>query len=97
MVLTPFNLWNWGLSFYGMTTIEFWLGTKEGEASKGFISWKDNIFLVFGTYKIFRVLSPSLRSPPFTGIEWSFYLADNGYSQDGFMNKEESDLEMVGL
>ena len=33
---------------------------------------------------MFRILSPSLRNVPFTGIEWSFMFKDEGYDYDGF-------------
>jgi hypothetical protein len=42
------------------------------------------LFLFFGTNKYFRVLSPSLRNVPFTGLEWSFLMRDLvGYSNTG--------------
>lgn len=53
----------------------------------------DNLYRVFGTYKIFRVLSPSFRNVPFTGLEWSFKLKDEGFDCDGFFI-EEVDAEL---
>lgn len=29
------------------------------------------------------MLSPSLRSSPFTGLEWSFQMKDDGFDEDG--------------
>ena len=40
----------------------------------------DNLYLIFGTNKLFRMLSPSLRSVPFTGIEWAFLMSELGYN-----------------
>jgi hypothetical protein len=48
-----------------------------------FDSAEDNLFEVFGTHKLLRVLSPSLRNVPFTGIEWSFLMSDLGFDQRG--------------
>lgn len=53
----------------------------------------DNLYRVFGTYKIFRVLSPSFRNVPFTGLEWSFKFKDEGYDCEGF-SIVEVDAEM---
>ena len=39
-----------------------------------FSSITDNLYRIFGTNNIFRVLSPSFRNVPFTGLEWSFKL-----------------------
>jgi hypothetical protein len=47
-----------------------------------FRSIKDNLYKVFGTYSLFSVLSPSLRNVPFTGIEWSYQLKDQGYGDN---------------
>ena len=44
---------------------------------------EDNLFEVFGTHKLFRVLSPSMRNVPFTGIEWAFLMSDLGFDQQG--------------
>ena len=44
---------------------------------------KDNLFTIFGTSKIVRIFSPSLRNTPFNGIEWSFLAKDLGYDEDG--------------
>jgi hypothetical protein len=41
-----------------------------------FESVRDNLFVIFGTYKPIRILSPSLRALPFSGVEWSFVLKD---------------------
>jgi len=54
---------------------------------------KDNLFVVFGTYKPFRILSPSMRSLPFSGLEWSFVLKDLGYDEWGYRWENSLDLE----
>ena len=53
----------------------------------------DNFYRVFGTHKMFRILSPSLRNVPFTGLEWSFKYRDEGYSFDGELIEDEQDEE----
>lgn len=55
---------------------------------------EDNLFEVFGTYKLLRVLSPSLRNVPFTGIEWSFLMSDLGFNQMG-QKLPSVDVEMM--
>lgn len=55
---------------------------------------KDNVFRIFGTYSIIRMLSPSLRSGPFTGLEWSFQLKDEGYDEEGLKLRGD-DIEMA--
>jgi hypothetical protein len=59
-----------------------------------FDSAEDNLFEVFGTHKLLRVLSPSLRNVPFTGIEWSFLLNDLGFDQKG-RKLQSIDVEMM--
>merc|ERR1712098_545415 len=59
-----------------------------------FKNCSDNLFRIFGTHKLLRVFSPSLRAGPFTGLEWSFLLRDEGFDCDG--NKiVEDDLELT--
>jgi hypothetical protein len=88
-VLAAFNGWNWFLALTGYTTIEFWsnmsLDAKEKAETfdYSFGNASDNLFAIFGTHKIFRILSPSLRNSPFTGLEFSFVLHDEGYDCEG--------------
>ena len=42
---------------------------------------RDNLFAVFGTNKLTRMFSPSLRSVPFNGIEFSFLQKDLGFDE----------------
>ena len=101
-VLIGFNGWNWFLAMTGYTTIEFWTNmslTREEATEEFDFSFKSvwcNLFGIFGTHKPVRILSPSLRNPPFTGIEWSFVLKDEGYDQEGHKNSG-GDLEMSEL
>ena len=41
---------------------------------------KENLYKVFGTTKWMRILSPSMRNVPFTGLEWAFLMRDLGYN-----------------
>jgi hypothetical protein len=84
-MLTIFNAWNWFLAFKGRTTIEFMQekgGARANPLVSGFKTVSDNLFLIFGTHKPLRILSPSLRNNPFTGLEWSFLVRDNGFECD---------------
>lgn len=62
----------------------------------GFISYWDNLYTCFGTNKPLRMLSPSLRTLPLTGLEWSFYQQDEGYDVDG-ERPRYNDIEMSAV
>jgi hypothetical protein len=96
-----FMVWNWYLAFVGCSTIEFWGSMmQEAEPNKvkfefGFKTVSDNLYKTFGTSKIFRMFSPSMRNVPFTGLEWTFQLHDEGFDQNG--KKLLTDIEMRRL
>lgn len=45
---------------------------------------KDNLFVLFGTHKLLRILSPSMRALPLSGLEWSFLVKEEGFDEDGY-------------
>lgn len=100
LTMAMFSGWNWFLALQGYTTIEFLktqevLLTKDPNVTKAKVTlptMSDNLYRVFGTYKLFRVLSPSFRNVPFTGLEWSFRFKDEGFDCEG-LSKEEVDAE----
>ena len=98
IVMIAFTGWNWILACNGRTTIEFWtvFDMDKKRAPLQFSSIKDNLYRVFGTYKLLRVLSPSLRNVPFTGLEWSFWLKDNGYDANGYLLADDKDDQEKG-
>ena len=53
----------------------------------------DNLFIIFGTHKIIRIFSPSLRALPLSGIEFSFQIKELGYTEEGFKIGSEFDDE----
>ena len=87
-VLVMFNVWNWFLCLTGFTTIEFWkrqgMSDTDNVYDYSFETIRDNLFVIFGTIKPLRILSPSMRALPFTGLEWSFVLKDLGYDEEGY-------------
>ena len=96
IVMLLFTIWNWFLACQGNTTIEFWQGfngISKSKANLRFETISDNFYRVFGTHKMFRILSPSMRNVPFTGLEWSFKYRDEGYSFDGELIEDEQDEE----
>ena len=99
VVMAGFTVWNWLLACKGRTTIEVWtiFDSDKNLAPLGFDNYKDNLFRVFGTHKILRVLSPSTRNVPFTGLEWSFWFKDHGYDALGYAldQPEEADEEIA--
>lgn len=95
-IMFAFAGFNWYLAAKGVTTLEFWVGL--GGDSPNMYNWalerkRDNLYLLFGTNNVIRVLSPSLRSLPLTGLEWAFLLHDLGYNQAGRKLKKEVDIE----
>ena len=50
---------------------------------------KDNLFVLFGTHKLLRILSPSMRALPLSGLEWSFRVKEEGFDEDGYRYVEE--------
>lgn len=89
LTMLCFSGWNWFLAIFGNTTIEFWkregLGDDKREATYRFPTAADNLYRIFGTYKVVRILSPSFRNVPFTGLEWSFRCKDEGFDCDGLL------------
>ena len=74
-VLVGFNVWNWYLAICGITTIEFMKKyhlKDENVYDFSYNTVADNLFVIFGTHNPIRVLSPSLRALPLSGIEFSF-------------------------
>ena len=58
---------------------------------------KDNLFVLFGTHKIFRILSPSMRALPLSGLEWSYLIKEEGFDEDGYriVEEEVTQIEMT--
>ena len=98
IVMFGFTIWNWYLALVGYSTIEFWSSYMwDDEPGKvkyefGFKTVADNLFKAFGTHKLLRVFSPSMRNQQFNGLEWAFLLNDLGYDQTGV--KWLTDIEM---
>ena len=86
IVLCLFLCWHWYLAMSGTTTIEFWKYHASYVSVPYDFSFdlvRDNLFNIFGTYKLIRMFSPSLRNTPLTGLEWSFVLKERGIAEDG--------------
>ena len=89
-----FLVWHWYLAFSGTTTIEFWKYHSSYVSVPYDFSFdlvRDNLFNIFGTYKLVRFFSPSLRQVPLTGLEWSFVLKERGIGEDGEVSIEMLD------
>ena len=90
-VMCAFLVWHWYLAFSGTTTIEFWkyhASVVSVPYDFSFNLVRDNLFFIFGTYKMVRQFSPSLRQVPLTGLEWSFLLKEKGIGEDGEVSYE---------
>lgn len=95
-VLFMFNLWNWSLACFGLTTIDFWSECSQGKAPIGILgknTFRDNLYMVFGTYSLIQMFSPSLRNVPLIGIEFTFYAKDNGLIKDENDEEEGASLK----
>lgn len=95
-VLVGFNVWNWYLACCGMTTIEFMKRfhlREDNVYDFAYDTIKDNLFVIFGTHKIFRILSPSMRALPLSGLEFSFQMKQEGYNEEGIIWNDSSDEE----
>lgn len=97
-IMIGFNAWNWFLAVQGVTTIEYWGGMALDDGCKefrfGFKSVWDNLYTIFGTQKAIRIFSPSLRTLPLSGLEFSFLMIDNGYDCEGYKLVDD-DMEMA--
>ena len=80
-----FSGWNWYLAFNGSTTLEFWaqqtgFNLDEPIRNFSFGHWKKNLFYIFGTDNIFKILFfPSIKKLPFSGLEFSRFVDKNFY------------------
>ena len=80
--------WNWFLAFNGQTTLEFWASKTDYKFNEGIVNfsfgnWKKNLFYIFGTENIFKILFfPHVKKLPFSGLEFSKYV-DKNFFIDG--------------
>ena len=83
-----FSGWNWFLAINGNTTLEFWASKTDYKFNEGIINysfgnWKKNLFYIFGTENIFKILFfPHVKKLPFSGLEFSKYV-DKNFFIDG--------------
>ena len=80
--------WNWFLAINGNTTLEFWADRTDfyldgGINNYSFGNWRSNLFYVFGTTNLFKMLFiPSIKKLPFSGLEISRFV-DNKFMIEG--------------
>ena len=79
-----FSGWNWYLALNGNTTLEFWAdktnfyNINEGIRDYSFGNWKKNLFYIFGTENIIKILFlPNIKKLPFSGLEFSKFVDKN--------------------
>jgi hypothetical protein len=68
----------------GQSTTEFFEDQQQvSEASFKQLPWRENLFLVFGTFSLLEALMPINKDCqlPLTGLEWTF-LKDEGQEED---------------
>jgi hypothetical protein len=102
IVMVGFNGFNWFLACSGMTQVE--MSKMAQHFGKNYYNYSyqsvsDNLFVIFGTTKVMRMFSPSLRALPLTGLEFSFQMKEAGYDEEGFGpdlsdDEQSTDLEM---
>ena len=77
VIMIGFTIWNTSLACIGSNSIE--IISSKTDYDFRFESIWDNLYSIFATKKIARMLSPSMRNVPFTGLEWSFLMKDLGF------------------
>lgn len=79
IVLFFFNGWNWYTSIFGGKTAQDYVDDDVEEFSIVQVdSWKENIFIIFGTFSLVRaLLVPVKRILPLTGLEFTFAALEN--------------------
>jgi palmitoyltransferase len=88
IIETFFCGWNWFLAINGNTTLEFWADKTDfyldgGINNYSFGNWRNNLFYVFGTTNLFKILFiPSIKKLPFSGLEISRFV-DNNFQIEG--------------
>jgi hypothetical protein len=80
VIMIGFTGWNGWLAIKGTNSVEL---SQQASYDFRLKSWTENLFVVFGTTNLVRILSPSLRSVPFTGIKWAFLMQEQGFDQGG--------------
>lgn len=95
-MMIGFNVWNWYLACAGITSIEFMKRfhlKEENVYDYSYNTVSDNLFIIFGTHKFIRILSPSMRSLPLSGLEFSFQQKEAGYDENGVIWNDSDDEE----
>ena len=79
--MTLFTSWNWFLAIKGRSVIEY-MGKREtnsflkDEINMEITNWRENLFVLFGTTSVLKMLVPWTRETPFNGLEWTFIRYD---------------------
>jgi palmitoyltransferase len=98
VIMFMFTVFNWYTAMTGQTIIEWQQRFRDKEKRYDFrlSRWSDNLYIIFGTTKLFRIISPSMRNVPLNGIEWAFLMKELGYEQTGkpIQKTLEKDVEM---
>ena len=79
-LVTSFAYWHWMLVLKGITTIEYLSITRLSKTRSPsdlkftpLTSWRENLYLRFGTSNLFSIILPFTRkTPSITGLEWTF-------------------------
>lgn len=98
-VLLVFSLWNWYLAAKGQTVIEFM--QKRDPAKDEFTyelkSYRENLFLVFGTMSFFEMMLPIEREKIVNGLEWTFLNYADSQQLGRLLSADEDELTQEDL
>ncbi|CDW81625.1 UNKNOWN [Stylonychia lemnae] len=81
IIMLIFSIWNWYLACKGQSVIEFMSNRDQSEEITTYElpSWRENLFVIFGTSNITEMILPIHRDLPLSGLEWTFM----NYGNDG--------------
>lgn len=74
IVLMIFSVWSWYLALKGQTVIEF----MEKRECNGDVysfelpTWRENLYVMFGTMNLIEMILPLQRELPLQGLEWTY-------------------------
>lgn len=74
IIMLIFSIWNWYLAMLGQSVIEFMSNRDQSNEITTYElpSWKENLFVVFGTINYIEMILPVHRELPLNGLEWTF-------------------------
>ena len=85
IIMIIFSIWNWHLALKGQSVIEFMSDRDQSNEITTYElqSWRENLFVTFGTTNYIEMILPVSKELPLNGLEWTFM----NYGNDGDSEK----------